>query len=286
MECVFCLEVTHPTCVTDYGVDGFIRMDLPNSWECPRCVRDRKLKEEAEEEPPAKAIKTEDEEIEKKPISSGSDANMLTGGYQLFSVKAKADQPKYAMRTQLAEQILAASSKTDTKKAKYIFRPPALQADFDPLFKMSLAELKLQRLILLPIFQRLRTSDLPNCALVCKSWNQAMQDPSLWTNVRFQSWKITSHILSLIVQRQPLGLHLDFCSVSKQQLSWLLPRIPQTRTLSFRGIDFPSCIISLASVNSPMLQQLDLSFVTGLGDSALFKILSSPRDSRPGNFYI
>ena len=100
--------------------------------------------------------------------------------------------------------------------------------------------------------------------------------------VKFEHWKITSHILSLIVQRQPIHLALDFCTISKQQLNWLLPRIPQTRGLSLQGIDYPSCVLALASVNTPMLQELDLSFVTGLNDGALFKILSSPRDSRPG----
>ena len=63
--------------------------------------------------------------VEKKPITSGSDANMVAG-YQLFNVKGRSDQPKYLMRTQLAEQILTASTK-DTKKAKYIFRPPSLK---------------------------------------------------------------------------------------------------------------------------------------------------------------
>ena len=164
----------------------------------------------------------------------------------------------------------------------HVFRPPPLQDDSEPLFKMTLPELLMQRLILLPVFQKLNTTDLSQCALVCKSWNKIIQDPSLWTSVKFESWKITSHILSLIVQRQPLKLKLDFCNVSKQQLSWLLPRIQQTRSLSLRGIEFGSCIIALASVTTPMLQELDLSFVIGLSDGALFKILSSPRDSRPG----
>ena len=185
------------------------------------------------------------------------------------------------MRTQLSEQILAASSK-ETKKAKYIFRPPELKDDPEPLFKMSLDEKLLQKIIILPILQRLATSDLANCALVCKSWNKIIQDPSLWSTVKFENWKITSHILSLIVQRQPLALKLDFCTISKQQLSWLLPRIPQTRLLSMRGIDFGSCVISMASVNTPILHDLDLSYVTGFSDGALYKILSSPRDSRPG----
>ena len=92
--------------------------------------------------------------------------------------------------------------------------------------------------------------------------------------------------LFFLVQRQPLALKLDFCTVSKQQLSWLLPRIPQTRLLSMRGIDFGSCVIALASVNTPMLHDLDLSYVTGFSDGALYKVLSSPRDSRPGKFFL
>ena len=84
--------------------------------------------------------------MEKKPITSGSDASTV-GGYQMFSVKGRSDQPKYLMRTQLSEQILAAST-ADTKKAKYVFRPPALKDDLGPLFKMSLDELLLHRLVL------------------------------------------------------------------------------------------------------------------------------------------
>ena len=108
MECAICFEVCHPMCVTDYGVDGFIKMDLPNSWECPRCIKmiqDKKEREnkELEKEPktepnlngndgqplPAKLPKLEPQEANdplRRPISSGSDAN-LAGAYQLFSVR-------------------------------------------------------------------------------------------------------------------------------------------------------------------------------------------------------
>ena len=53
-----------------------------------------------------------------------------------------------------------------------------------------------------------------------------------------------------------------------------------------RGIDFGSCVIALASVNTPMLTNLDLSYVTGLSDGTLYKLLSSPRDSRPGKLLL
>ena len=140
----------------------------------------------------------------------------------------------------------------------------------------------MEPLIMLPIFQKLNTIDLSSCALVCKTWLSMMQDPSLWTKVKLNNLKITPHLLSLIVQRQPTSLSLTCCQIGKQQLSWLLPRIPQTREMSLIGLDFVSSVVALSTVNTPMLQELDLSFVTSLNDGALYKILSAPRDSRPG----
>ena len=70
------------------------------------------------------------------------------------------------------------------------------------------------RSIMLPIFQRLPTNDLANCALACKSWNKIIQDPSLWNTVRFENWKITSHILSLIGKLK-IWFFLNFLIISR-----------------------------------------------------------------------
>jgi hypothetical protein len=56
------------------------------------------------------------------------------------------------------------------------------------------------------------------------------------------------------------------------------------RLLSLVGLDFYNCVSALVTCNTPMLQQLDLSYVSGLNDGALYKILSAPKDSRPGTF--
>ena len=147
-------------------------------------------------------------------------------------------------------------------------------------------DIKMEPLIILPIFQKLSTVDLSSCALVCKTWLSIVQDPSLWTCVKLNNIKITPHLLSLIVQRQPVSLSLVCCQINKQQLGWLLPRVPQTRAMSLIGLDYVSSVIALTTVNTPMLQELDLSFVTSLNDGALYKILSSPRDSRPGKLTV
>jgi hypothetical protein len=54
------------------------------------------------------------------------------------------------------------------------------------------------------------------------------------------------------------------------------------RSISMVGLDFNNCVSSLITCNAPMLEEIDLSYVAGLNDVALYKILSAPKDSRPG----
>merc|ERR1712179_895254 len=93
-------------------------------------------------------------------------------------------------------------------------------------------DLKMEHGVLLHIFKKLSTTDLSSASLVCKSWNSVSQDPVLWYAVKLINHKITSNFLSLIVQRQPLKLVLNFCGINKGQMNWLFPRLPQTKMLS------------------------------------------------------
>ena len=54
MECTACMRVVHPTCETDYGVEGIISTLQPNTWHCPSCM---KFNPPEETEPPAKTVK-------------------------------------------------------------------------------------------------------------------------------------------------------------------------------------------------------------------------------------
>ncbi|BES92321.1 jmjC domain-containing histone demethylation protein [Nesidiocoris tenuis] len=47
MECSVCYEIVHPDCVGKVcpDISGQVNEDLPNSWECPKCVRDGKNSE-------------------------------------------------------------------------------------------------------------------------------------------------------------------------------------------------------------------------------------------------
>lgn len=294
MECCICYEVSHPTCITDLGVDGYIKMEVPNSWECPKCVKaghaiklepppftPSGLPSQAVEEPPNKLIKVESE-VDKKPMAYGSDSTYT--GHQLFSVKGKSDQSKSELRSQLAGQILSASTHSH-KQPPFVVRPPPRQLSAEEIYERRAEEevnLVLERGIMLMVFQKLNTVDLSRCVVVCKAWNKIIQDPSLWNTVKLTEMKITSHLLSLVVQRQPAKLILNFSTIGKQQLTWLLPRIPQTKCLSLVGLEYNGTVSALTTVSTPMLQELDLSYVTNLNDIALYKLLSSPKDSRPG----
>jgi len=48
------------------------------------------------------------------------------------------------------------------------------------------------------------------------------------------------------------------------------------------GLEYNMTVSALNTCNCPLLQELNLSFVANLTDSAIHKLLSAPRDSRPG----
>ena len=270
MECSICLRVVHPACETDYGVEGVIRSDLPNLWYCPKCMKYRPPSEE--ELLAAKSVKLEAEEKVEEQLE----------------VRGTSDQSKIELRVQLADKILAASSK-QLKEPRFVFRPPPHIVKVEEVYnrinkksKTDPVDLSKEFLVLLPVFKFLTTPQLAKAARVCKAWHKASLDPSLWSVVNLTRQKMSSHLLSTTVQKQPTGLVLDWSSLGKQHLSWLLPRIPQTKLLSLAGLDFTLTVSSLNTSNCPLLQELDLSFVANLTDSALHRLLGSPRDSRPG----
>jgi len=270
MECSRCMRVVHPSCETDYGVEAVWRTDLPNLWYCPRCM---KYDPPSEEELQAAKTVKEEEDVKQE---------------DQFVVRGTSDQSKLELRLQMADKIMAASTKT-LKQPSFVFRPPPMDPKVEDVFvrikKQSSTDpvqLCQEFILMLPIFKLLTTPELAVAARVCKSWHKTSLDPSLWTVVDLTRQRITAHLLSTTVQKQPTGLILDWTNMGKQQLNWLLPRIPQTKQLSLVGLDFTLTVSTLNTCNCPLLQELNLSYVSNLTDSALHKLLSTPRDTRPG----
>ena len=40
MECRFCGEIVHPSCLEDSGAPCKIITEINNCWECPKCCKD------------------------------------------------------------------------------------------------------------------------------------------------------------------------------------------------------------------------------------------------------
>lgn len=135
--------------------------------------------------------------------------------------------------------------------------------------------------VMLPVFHYLSAADLATCQLVCKIWNHWINDPVLWKYLNFSHKKITAKTLMATVQRQPVSLNLSWTNISKHQLSWLVARLLQLETLFLKGCS-TAIVSSLCTCYCPLLSSLDISWVEGLTDSFIRKLLASPPDSKPG----
>ena len=144
MECCLCHEVVHPGCVTDTGVEGYVKSELPNSWECPTCVRNGDaVKPEVKTEEdilgtgatPNKLIKLNNsaqQQPNKRAMAYGADSTYT--GHQLFQVQGRPDQSKQELRSQLATQILSASTEVK-REPQYVFRPPPMQLGAEEIYE-------------------------------------------------------------------------------------------------------------------------------------------------------
>lgn len=193
------------------------------------------------------------------------------------TITSQLPRKKNALRTQLAQQILSSSSKP-LKKPLYVVRPANVSSQSS---SQSNGNLALDSTVLHNVFRYLSPDMLVTCSMVCKSWSNASVDPRLWKTMLCSHHKLSASLLMAIVRRQPEQLYLDWTSIAKQQLTWLISRLPALKYLSLQGTQI-SAALGLHTCLCPPLQTLDLSFVRCLNDSAIRDILSPPKDSRPG----
>lgn len=208
-----------------------------------------------------------------------SDANTVADTEPMAASSNKnGERKKNHVRSQLAHQIVSASAKP-LKRPPYVVRPANLSGAASSLYGHH--NLALDQTCLLAVFRHLTPETLVTCALVCKQWATVSVDSSLWQRMNCAQYKLSASLLTAIVRRQPERLILDWTSLAKQQLMWLIGRMPALKHLSLQGTPIQA-VLGLHTCLCPPLQVLDLSFVRGLNDSAIRDIFSAPKDSRPG----
>ncbi|XP_049794770.1 jmjC domain-containing histone demethylation protein 1-like [Schistocerca nitens] len=313
MECCICYEIIHPDCIakTIPDTEGIVNEDLPNSWECPKCCKEGK---NVEYRPRHFRARAKSSDIRRMSVSSDN-SSMLDSkdNHMLQDVKGDMDgemdgegedddeeQPmekkprsepmldsspseasseprKLALRTQLAHQLSANSTK-QLRKPTHVVRPTPPPPHVAPITNPIL-----DPAALVQVFRFLSVEDLGRCASVCRAWSRASIDPLLWRRTDLSRRHLSGVLLAGIVRRQPEALHLDWTTPppAKRHLAWLIARLPQLRELSLQGCSWAGAS-ALRSCTCPPLSVLDLSFVLGLNDASLRELLSPPPDSRPG----
>ncbi|XP_015376816.1 PREDICTED: jmjC domain-containing histone demethylation protein 1 [Diuraphis noxia] len=213
------------------------------------------------------------------PETKATPEQPTTGGPVSGSVKIEEEirtNEPIANNVDVPIDEILSNSKKSNHLPKYVIRPvPKLdteETDKDPRRRCS---------TLVHVFKFLSAEDLKRCSLVCKDWYTATISPALWNRMDLTETVITPKLIKYVMVRQPKVLILDWCKITKEQLSWLLVRLPQSKALSLQGCPW-STVSCLRSCVCPMLTSLNLSFVPTMDDAALQHILSPPLDHRPG----
>jgi len=143
----------------------------------------------------------------------------------------------------------------------------------------NLAEIPL---LIVPCLLHLPTLSLHICRQVSRSWCQAVSMVPAF-NVDLTGEKLTSHLLSTVARKQPPGLKLDRTGASKQQLGWLLPKLPNATSLSLIGLESSAVVAAFNFSSGPSLTSLDLGSVTSLSDFSICLLLR-PKEGKKSNW--
>ncbi|XP_066957915.1 lysine-specific demethylase 2A-like isoform X3 [Macrobrachium rosenbergii] len=318
-ECCVCYKVSHLSCLSNKfeNVDGIVNEDLPNSWECPECVKEGYNKDykhnrvpgsrasvagsdTGEAKTPSVLSDVEDPDVKVK-LETADDGTELkksdvAGGKTKEEANAMVDTAPPHMPTW--EELQARVSRP-LVRPMWVVRPnppppPDEEEDDDdddedsgsdgesrPATREPLPP-PMNRSVMLPVFHHLSVKDLKVVMQVCRAWSQWAIHPTLWKTIRLNHKKIHANHLMGIVRRQPNCLDLSWSKLTKEQLSWLLARLPQLQELHLEGQSW-QVISCLTSPYCPPLSVLNISYCEGLNDATLNAMLSPPRSHRPGH---
>ncbi|XP_052006130.1 lysine-specific demethylase 2A-like isoform X2 [Xyrauchen texanus] len=133
-----------------------------------------------------------------------------------------------------------------------------------------------EREVWVSVFRYLTRSELCVCMAVCRSWFKWGCDKRLWTRISLSRCSsISPQALTGIIKRQPVTLDLSWAKISKNQLSWLINRLPGLKDLVLSGCNWAS-VSALSSPSCPLLRSLDLRWADGVKDPQIRELLNPP----------
>uniref|UniRef100_A0A8C4Q5Z9 Uncharacterized protein n=1 Tax=Eptatretus burgeri TaxID=7764 RepID=A0A8C4Q5Z9_EPTBU len=236
--------------------------------------------------------KNDENQFHEKTEQRGRRGNGLNPPPSRRSIVSRAETAKPA--NELAQPVVA-----KPQRVQCILRPPTLLAPFPPpdlhvirpippspppekLELVGNRTDKLGREGWTFVFTKLNQCNLAVCMRVCKTWNRWCCDRRFWSSIDLSGHcRLSPEMLSGLVRRQPVALNLSRSNPSRQQLTWLLPRLPALQRLNLAHASW-AALWALSQPASPMLHCLDLSWAGGLRDSHLLDLLAPCSEPRPG----
>ena len=92
---------------------------------------------------------------------------------------------------------------------------------------------------------------------------------------------ITKDVLKLVVKTAPSKINLEGTQISYSQLSWILSHVESLRSLNISR-NSSSIVRALLNDCCPLLEHLDISYMTHFDDDRLRSIFLNPKNLRPG----
>ncbi|XP_063608258.1 lysine-specific demethylase 2A-like isoform X1 [Penaeus indicus] len=322
-ECCICYKISHLKCLSNKyeDADGIVNEDLPNSWECPECVKEGYNKEYKHNRVPSSRTSTagsDTGDIKTPQVLSEAEEDVKVkletlenGGGKSFDPKKDMSPVKVKQEIGSAVEALDAApphmptwEQLQARVSRPLVRPMWVVRPTPPLPDEEEEEEEedeesgsdgesrtaarepppptMNRSVMLPVFHHLSVQDLKVVMQVCRAWAQWAIHPALWKAISLSHKRIHATHLEGVVRRQPRSLDLSWAKISAEQFSWLLARLPQLRELHLEGQNW-QVISCLTSPYCPALSVLNLSYCEGLTDNSLTVLLSAPRSHRPGH---
>ena len=259
-ECVLCHAVVHPDCLHDVGVDGVLDPATSglNWWTCPHCVLC----------PPAPEPEVKPAEV---PLQTAADSIVKQEPVEAMdtseSPETEAHRPSKMM------------SRVADLMAKISASNPGVRAATQVYSGSS--EFCQQDLIMGSILSLLTTPEQEAAKLVCKEWKEIISKLHTTSNsLDLSAFSVSASLLPNIVKSPLVSLNLSGTSVNKQQLSWILQRLPSLQHLSLCSLDWSATVSALAVAPSSGLTSLHLDSVTSLNDAAVSQLLRHRDDQK------